>query len=139
MVGAVWSITRECYLYRVDMRLRPHGKNGPLVTSSEGFLDYLRDESAPWEWLGYSKLRCVGGDHEMGKMIEMHARHRIHANAAKFDAGELKTVTRHVRERLEKEKGTRSRKRATDIKNGPGGMLGVYFASPCLHSRDRVS
>ena len=138
MIGALSSITREGYLYRVDMRLRPHGKNGPLVTSSEGFLDYLRDESAPWEWLAYSKLRCVGGDHEMGKMIEMHARHRIHANAAKFDAGELKTVTRHVRERLEKEKGARSRKRATDIKYGPGGMLDVYFASRYLQLRDDV-
>src|SRR4029453_772390 len=31
---ALSSITREGYLYRVDVRLRPHGKNGPLVTSS---------------------------------------------------------------------------------------------------------
>jgi glutamate-ammonia-ligase adenylyltransferase len=64
MIAALSSITREGYLYRVDTRLRPHGKNGPLVTSSEGFLDYLRDESAPWEWLAYAKLRCVGGDHD---------------------------------------------------------------------------
>lgn len=138
MIAALSSITREGYLYRVDMRLRPHGKNGPLVTSSEGFLDYLRDESAPWEWLAYSKLRCVGGDQEMGKMIEMHARHRIHANAAKLDAKELKTVTRHVRERLEKEKGPRGRKLETDIKYGPGGMLDVYFAARYLQLRDEV-
>ena len=138
MIAALASITREGYLYRVDMRLRPHGKNGPLVTSSEGFLDYLRDESAPWEWLAYAKLRCVGGDQEMGKMIEMHARHRIHANAAKFDPMELKTVTRHVRERLEKEKGARGRRLATDIKYGPGGMLDVYFAARYLQLRDEV-
>ena len=138
MIAALASITREGYLYRVDMRLRPHGKNGPLVTSSEGFLDYLRDESAPWEWLAYAKLRSVGGDQEMGKMIEMHARHRIHANAAKLDATELKTVTRHVRERLEKEKGGRGRRHATDIKYGPGGMLDVYFASRYLQLRDEV-
>jgi len=138
MIAALSSITREGYLYRIDMRLRPHGKNGPLVTSSEGFLDYLRDESAPWEWLAYSKLRCVGGDQEMGKMIEMHARHRIHANAAKLDAKELKSVTRHVRERLEKEKGARSRRLAIDIKYGPGGMLDVYFAARYLQLRDEV-
>jgi glutamate-ammonia-ligase adenylyltransferase len=138
MIAALASITREGYLYRIDTRLRPHGKDGPLVTSSEGFLDYLRDESAPWEWLAYAKLRCVGGDHEMGKMIEMHARHRIHANAAKLDAKELKTVTRHVRERLEKEKGARSRRLVTDIKYGPGGMLDVYFASRYLQLRDEV-
>lgn len=138
MIAALASITREGYLYRVDMRLRPHGKNGPLVTSSEGFLDYLRDESAPWEWLAYAKLRCVGGDHEMGKMIEMHARHRIHANAAKLDVNELKTVTRHVRERLEKEKGSRGRRLGTDIKYGAGGMLDVYFAARYLQLRDDV-
>jgi len=138
MIAALSSITREGYLYRVDTRLRPHGKDGPLVTSSEGFLDYLRDESAPWEWLAYAKLRCVGGDNEMGKMIEMHARHRIHANAAKLDANELKTVTRHVRERLEKEKGVRGRRLGTDIKYGPGGMLDVYFAARYLQLRDEV-
>jgi glutamate-ammonia-ligase adenylyltransferase len=138
MIAALSSITREGYLYRVDMRLRPHGKNGPLVTSSEGFLDYLKQESAPWEWLAYVKLRSVGGDQEMGKMIETHARHRIHANAAQLDPKELKTVTRHVRERLEKEKGSRGRKLGTDIKYGPGGMLDVYFASRYLQLRDEV-
>jgi glutamate-ammonia-ligase adenylyltransferase len=138
MIAALSSITREGYLYRVDMRLRPHGKNGPLVTSSEGFLDYLKLESAPWEWLAYVKLRSVGGDQEMGKMIETHARHRIHANAARLDPKELKDVTRHVRERLEKEKGTARRKLGTDIKYGPGGMLDVYFASRYLQLRDEV-
>jgi [glutamine synthetase] adenylyltransferase / [glutamine synthetase]-adenylyl-L-tyrosine phosphorylase len=138
MIAALSSITREGYLYRVDMRLRPHGKNGPLVTSSEGFLDYLKQESAPWEWLAYVKLRSVGGDQEMGKMIETHARHRIHENAERLDPKELKAVTRHVRERLEKEKGTARRKLGTDIKYGPGGMLDVYFASRYLQLRDEV-
>jgi glutamate-ammonia-ligase adenylyltransferase len=138
MIAALSSITREGYLYRVDLRLRPHGKNGPLVTSSEGFLDYLRDESAPWEWLAYVKLRCVGGDQELGRMIETHARHRIHANASRLDRDELKAVTRHVRDRLEKEKGSRGRKQGTDIKYGPGGMLDVYFAVRYLQLRDDV-
>ena len=138
MIAALSSITREGYLYRVDLRLRPHGKNGPLVTSSEGFLEYLTEESAPWEWLAYVKLRCVGGDQELGKMIETHARHRIHANALKLDPKELKTVTRHVRDRLEKEKGGRGRKLGIDIKYGPGGMLDVYFAVRYLQLRDEV-
>ena len=138
MIAALSSITREGYLYRVDLRLRPHGKNGPLVSSSEGFLDYLKEESAPWEWLAYVKLRCVGGDQELGKMIETHARHRIHANALKLDRKELKTVTRHVRDRLEKEKGGARRKLGIDIKYGPGGMLDVYFAVRYLQLRDEV-
>lgn len=138
MIAALSSITREGYLYRVDLRLRPHGKNGPLVTSAEGFLDYLKEESAPWEWLAYVKLRAVGGDLELGKMIETHARHRIHENALHSDAHELKLETRRVRDRLEKEKGTRSRRAGIDIKYGPGGMLDVYFATRYLQLRDEV-
>ena len=138
MIAALASITREGYLYRVDMRLRPHGKNGPLVSSAEGFLDYLKEQSAPWEWLAYAKLRSVGGDQELGRMVEIHARHRIHANAARLDPKELKDVTRHVRERLENEKGGRGRKLGTDIKYGAGGMLDVYFAARYLQLRDEV-
>jgi len=138
MIAALSSITREGYLYRVDLRLRPHGKNGPLVTSADGFLDYLRDESAPWEWLAYVKLRAVGGDLELGKMIETHARHRIHENALRVDARELKVETSRVRDRLEKEKGTRRRQAGIDIKYGPGGMLDVYFATRYLQLRDEV-
>ena len=138
MIAALASITREGYLYRVDMRLRPHGKNGPLVSSAEGFLDYLKEQSAPWEWLAYAKLRSVGGDQELGRMVEIHARHRIHANAARLDPKELKDVTRHVRERLETEKGGRGRKLGTDIKYGAGGMLDVYFAARYLQLRDEV-
>ena len=138
MLAALSSITREGYLYRVDLRLRPHGKNGPLVTSSDGFLDYLKEQSAPWEWLAYVKLRAVGGDQELGRMIETHARHRIHANAIKLDPLELKAETRRVRDRLEREKGGRGRQVGTDIKYGPGGMLDVYFAARYLQLRDEV-
>ena len=138
MLAALSSITREGYLYRVDVRLRPHGKNGPLVTSSEGFLDYLRDASVPWEWLAYVKLRAVGGDIDLGKMVETHARHRIHANALKLDRDELRAETKRVRDRLEKEKGTRGRHSGTDIKYGVGGMLDVYFAARYLQLRDEV-
>jgi glutamate-ammonia-ligase adenylyltransferase len=135
---ALSSITREGYLYRVDVRLRPHGKNGPLVTSSEGFLDYLREESAPWEWLAYLKLRAVGGDLELGRMIETHARHRIHQTALRSNLEDLKSEAKRVRERLEQEKGSRGKHAGIDIKYGSGGMLDVYFASRYLQLRDEI-
>jgi glutamate-ammonia-ligase adenylyltransferase len=71
-------------------------------------------------------------------MIETHARHRIHGNAAAFDPLELKAETRRVRDRLEREKGGRGRQVGTDIKYGPGGMLDVYFAARYLQLRDEV-
>ncbi|HUS11962.1 MAG TPA: hypothetical protein VMZ30_15965 [Pyrinomonadaceae bacterium] len=148
MVTALSSVTREGYLYRVDLRLRPNGKNGPLVISSEGFLDYIRQRSAIWEWLAYVKLRAVAGDLELGKMIETHARHAIHEKARMIDTEELKQETRRVRERLEWEKGrssgrsglsaARARRREIDIKYSAGSMLDVYFATRYLQLRDDV-
>jgi len=138
MISALSSVTREGYLYRVDLRLRPDGKNGPLVASSEAFLDYMRQRTVVWEWLAYVKLHAVAGDLELGKMIETHARHAIHEAARKIDPGTLKQETRHVRERLEKEKSNRSRHSGIDIKHGAGGMLDVYFTARYLQLRDDI-
>jgi glutamate-ammonia-ligase adenylyltransferase len=147
MVAALSSVTREGYLYRVDLRLRPNGKNGPLVTSSEGFLEYSRQHSAIWEWLAYVKLRAVAGDLELGRMIETHARHAIHERARSVSVAELRDETRHVRERLELERGMRATRRRTarsdrheiDIKYAAGGMLDVYFVTRYLQLRDDVA
>jgi glutamate-ammonia-ligase adenylyltransferase len=139
MITALSSVTREGYLYRVDLRLRPNGQNGPLVVSSEGFLDYLKNRTAAWEWLAYVKLRAVAGDLEFGRMIETHARHAVHEAALKYDPQELQSETRHVRDRLEREKGQRGRRGGVDIKFAAGGMLDVYFATRYLQLRDDVS
>jgi glutamate-ammonia-ligase adenylyltransferase len=139
MITALSSVTREGYLYRVDLRLRPNGQNGPLVVSSEGFLDYLKNRTAAWEWLAYVKLRAVAGDLEFGRMIETHARHAVHEAALKYDRHELQSETQHVRDRLEREKGSRGRRGGVDIKFAAGGMLDVYFATRYLQLRDDVS
>ena len=136
---ALSSVTRDGYLYRVDLRLRPNGKNGPLVISSEGFLDYVRQNSAIWEWLAYVKLRAVAGDLELGRMIETHARHAVHERARLADPVELRAETRRVRELLEKEKGGRARRGQINIKYAAGSMLDVYFAARYLQLRDDVS
>ena len=138
MIAALSSITREGYLYRVDLRLRPDGQNGPLVLSSEGFLDYLKERTAVWEYLAYVKLRAVAGDLELGKMVETHARHAIHESAARLDPDELSRETRYVRDRLEKEKTTRGRRTGVDVKFAAGGMLDVYFATRYLQLRHDV-
>ncbi|MDQ1728319.1 MAG: [glutamine synthetase] adenylyltransferase / [glutamine synthetase]-adenylyl-L-tyrosine [Pyrinomonadaceae bacterium] len=148
MITALSSVTREGYLYRVDLRLRPNGKNGPLVSSSEGFLDYVRQRSAIWEWLAYVKLRAVAGDLELGKMVETHARHAVHERARAIDSDELRQETRRVRERLEREKGgghkeprrggLASAGNRIATKYSAGGMLDVYFAARYLQLRDEV-
>lgn len=137
VITALSNITREGYLYRVDLRLRPDGQKGPLVTGSEAFIAYLEKRAGFWEWLAYVKLRAVAGDLEFGRSIEAAARKLIHELAHNADQDQLCAETRRVRDRLEKEKASK-RNAGLDIKHGAGGMLDVYFAARYLQLRDCV-
>lgn len=137
LVVALTSVTRDGYLYRVDLRLRPDGKNGAVVNGARALVDYLRQRAHVWEWLAYIKLRAVAGDLELGERIEMEACACIYEAARLTDSAVLRTETRRVRERLEL-KSKESLPRAIDIKFGPGGMLDVYFAARYLQLRDQV-
>ncbi|HEX8721258.1 MAG TPA: hypothetical protein VF736_11540 [Pyrinomonadaceae bacterium] len=135
LVNALSSFTRDGHLYRVDLRLRPDGRNGPLASPSRAFVEYMRERAEVWEWLAHVKLRAVAGDLEFGRAVEVRARAAVHEAAAAAGAEALAAETRRVRERLRREKGAA---RGTDIKYGAGGMLDVYFAARCLQLRDRL-
>lgn len=136
-VAALSSVTREGYLYRVDLRLRPDGQKGPLASSAQAFASYVEKRAGIWEWLAYVKLRAVGGDLEFGRAIESEVRSRIHELGRQTDANQLRAETRRVRERLEKERALRPNA-GIIIKHGQGGMLDVYFATRYLQLRDNV-
>jgi glutamate-ammonia-ligase adenylyltransferase len=137
-VTALSAMTREGSLYRVDLRLRPDGKNGSTSLAVTAFLDYLQNRSAIWEWLAYVKLRAAAGDLKAGEFVESGARRIIHEKARSTDKNELKNETWRVRGRLEKEKSASKRGREIDIKFGAGGMLDVYFAMRFLQLRDDI-
>lgn len=142
-VTALSSLTRDGSLYRVDLRLRPDGKNGATSISQNAFLNYLETRSAMWEWLAYVKLRGAAGNIILAKETELAARKIIHQNAqnlkiedAEFTA--LKEETRRIRARLEAEKSSSRTGKEIDIKFGAGGMIDVYFAVRFLQLRDDV-
>ena len=142
-VNVLSSLTRDGHLYRVDLRLRPDGKNGANSIGKTAFLNYLENRTAIWEWLAYVKLRGAAGDLGLAKQTESAAREIIHRNAQKLktqDAG-LNTLiekTGRIRERLEAEKSVSGHAKEIDIKFGAGGMLDVYFAVRFLQLRDDV-
>lgn len=136
-VFALSGMTREGQLYRVDLRLRPDGKNGAAALPARAFLDYVTERAVIWEWLAYVKLRAVGGNLALGREVEEKARRIIHRRAvAEVTAAQLSNETRRVRERLENE---RRRGTAMDIKYGPGGMLDVYFAVRFLQLKNNIA
>jgi glutamate-ammonia-ligase adenylyltransferase len=137
-VTTLSSMTRDGSIYRVDLRLRPYGKNGQSVISASAFAGYMRETAAIWEWLAYVKIRAVGGDIEFARHVEQTIRGIIHDRAARIDPVELASETLRVRTLLEKEKVRVRRSKDIDIKYGPGGLLDVYFAMRYVQLRDNI-
>jgi glutamate-ammonia-ligase adenylyltransferase len=137
-VTVLSSITRDGQLYRVDLRLRPYGKNGTSAVSRAAFAEYMGSTAAIWELLAYLKLRGVGGNRELARSVESEIRGVIHQRADAIDPTVLAAETSKMRLRLEHQKAGKLRGRDIDIKYGAGGMLDVYFAVRYLQLRDNV-
>ncbi|HVF30683.1 MAG TPA: hypothetical protein VNA22_06910 [Pyrinomonadaceae bacterium] len=137
-VTTLSSMTRDGSIYRIDLRLRPYGKNGTSALSAAAFREYIRVTAVIWEWLAYVKIRGVGGDIAVARSLENEIRELIYKRASEIDVDELASETRRMRLMLEKERAGKIRAKEVDIKYGPGGMLDVYFAMRFLQLRDGV-
>jgi glutamate-ammonia-ligase adenylyltransferase len=136
LVMALSNLTREGMLYRVDLRLRPDGKNGALAAGKNAFIEYVEKRAVPWEWLAYVKLRAAAGRQDLGNWVEGETRAIIHQRAVESPNGDLREETLRVRGRLENEKG--GGRDQIDIKYCDGGLLDVYFLVRYLQLRDKV-
>src|SRR5215208_1753438 len=67
LIGNIDKVTAEGFLYRVDMRLRPWGRDGFLVTTSDGYVQYIQGHARLWEKQALLKARPVAGDIELGE------------------------------------------------------------------------
>jgi len=133
-VTALSGMTRDGNLYRVDLRLRPYGKNGASANPRSVFVDYFRQTADVWELLAFVKLRGVSGS--VADEVETEVRQIIHSRALETDRDELRGETIRIRDLLEQQKGGRDK--LSDIKYGPGGMLDVYFAARYLQLRENI-
>ena len=59
-------------LFRIDVRLRPEGGNGPLVRSLESMENYYAGYGETWERMALIKARGVAGDRELLYEFEQH-------------------------------------------------------------------
>ena len=78
LIDALARVTTEGFLYRVDMRLRPWGKVGPLVSSPDGFITYLNKHALLWEKQALLKARVVAGERAVGEDFLRRVRPLIH-------------------------------------------------------------
>ncbi|MEZ0390595.1 MAG: glutamine-synthetase adenylyltransferase, partial [Pseudobdellovibrionaceae bacterium] len=57
-------------LYSIDLRLRPSGKGGLVVSSFPQILDYLKNQAEPWERQAYLRTRILGDAFSQKELIE---------------------------------------------------------------------
>ena len=110
-------------LYEVDMRLRPSGKGGMLVTPVREFTRYQKEEAWTWEHQALLRARSVAGDSTVRAAFE-ETRTDILCNAVHRER--LRDEVRDMRERMRSEL-SRSAAGQFDLKQDPGGIADIEF------------
>lgn len=121
LVQVLDEVTAEGQCYRVDMRLRPFGRDGRLALSFAAMEHYYQREGRDWERYAWIKARPVAGDRAAGERLMQQLRPFVYRRY--FDYGAIAGV-RDLWRRIQQE-GTRQR--AQHLKLGPGGIRALEF------------
>ncbi|MBM4233176.1 MAG: bifunctional [glutamate--ammonia ligase]-adenylyl-L-tyrosine phosphorylase/[glutamate--ammonia-ligase] adenylyltransferase [Gammaproteobacteria bacterium] len=110
-------------LYEVDVRLRPSGKGGMLITQIASFVEYQRSEAWTWEHQALLHARTVAGAPALRARFES-ARVRILGEFVRRE--QLREEVCSMRERMRREL-PKSRDGQFDLKQDRGGIADIEF------------
>jgi glutamate-ammonia-ligase adenylyltransferase len=110
-------------LYEVDVRLRPSGKGGMLITNVAAFADYQRSEAWTWEHQALLHARAVAGSPALRAQFE---RIRLEIITGAVRRGTLAAEVRSMRERMRREL-SKAKAGEFDMKQDPGGIADIEF------------
>ena len=110
-------------LYEVDMRLRPSGASGLLVSSIEAYEEYQRHDAWTWELQALVRARVIAGD---GMIKERFEAIRREVLGRERDPEQLRREVREMRERMRSEL-SHARTGYFDIKQDKGGIADIEF------------
>jgi glutamate-ammonia-ligase adenylyltransferase len=110
-------------LYEVDMRLRPSGKGGLMVTQIDAFHAYQCTEAWTWEHQALLRARAVAGDPGIRRRFEEV---RLDVLCHHIRRESLREEVRRMRERMRAEL-SKARDGQFDIKQDPGGIADIEF------------
>jgi glutamate-ammonia-ligase adenylyltransferase len=113
---ALSDASPEGALYRVDMRLRPEGTTGPLVTPLDYAFSYYESYAGAWEWQALIKARAVAGDAKIARRFRRFTRDITWARRA--DDSHLKEIVEMKRRSESTPEGANER----NVKQGPGAI-----------------
>jgi len=122
IVRILSTLTRDGQLYRVDLRLRPSGREGDLVASPGSLQEYFRRSADVWEMQSFLKARSVAGDSALGRRTIESIEALVLERAGGMGRPALAAAVEEMRVRLQKDAG-----RGPSIKLGAGGILEIHF------------
>jgi glutamate-ammonia-ligase adenylyltransferase len=116
------STTAAGPLYETDLRLRPNGAAGLLVSSLEAFREYQFGQAWVWEHQALTRARAVCGDQDIGAKFEQV---RIDVLRKNRDLDELRREVVRMRQKMRDAHPNTSE--LFDLKHDAGGIVDVEF------------
>ncbi len=120
--------TPEGACYRVDLRLRPEGAMGEVVTSLRTAVDYYHQRARDWELQMLIKARPAAGSAKLGRTFLDSIEPLIYQTSTDFSTIERVAETRdRIQEKLRRRGGS-----GLNIKLTRGGIRDIEFLVQCL-------
>ena len=116
------SYTSSGRLYETDLRLRPNGASGLLVSSIEAFAEYQRNHAWVWEHQALTRARFSAGDPQVGAAFESIRRQVL---CQPRDPMTLRKEIVEMRQKMHE--GHPNDSKLFDIKHDRGGMVDIEF------------
>ena len=113
-------------LFETDLRLRPNGESGLVVSSMESFRKYQLESAWVWEHQALTRARFSAGDTAVGEAFE---KIRCEVLCQQRDLAKLRADIVEMRQKMMDSHATRGDLRETvfDLKHDPGGLVDVEF------------
>ncbi|RTE67190.1 bifunctional [glutamate--ammonia ligase]-adenylyl-L-tyrosine phosphorylase/[glutamate--ammonia-ligase] adenylyltransferase [Amphritea opalescens] len=120
------TFTTGGYLYEVDMRLRPSGKSGLLVSSLKAFSEYQQKEAWTWEHQALVRARVIAGSTKLKHQFEQVRRTIL---SQPRDLTTLSTEVINMREKMRDHLGTSEQESDAlfNLKQDRGGIVDIEF------------
>ncbi len=123
------TMTAAGRAYDIDVRLRPDGAAGLLLSTVSAFAEYQREKAWTWEHQALTRARHAAGDAEAGSHFEQ-IREEIIARAREWPA--LRDEIIAMRAKVAEGHPNKKRDEQFDIKHDAGGIVDLEFAVQAL-------
>ncbi|OFE13066.1 bifunctional glutamine synthetase adenylyltransferase/deadenyltransferase [Pseudohongiella acticola] len=115
-------------LYEVDMRLRPSGESGLLVSTLPAFEQYQQKDAWTWEKQALVRSRAVAGSAAMAADYEaLRAKILSQPRDRAVLAEDVVKMRKRMREELTRKAGRNASQPPFVIKQGEGGIVDIEF------------